>query len=177
MRMIWLPSGSSWLKALLFIFATSLMLIIVRILSRWSVLWVAITDQEDVGFLISLFVALGIVIPIVIYGYVHYVLFGKAEHSRLPWLISGDSLLEGVWMWIVGVISLIITVFILYGLDRPLIYTDNPMFYGFTLSGSRLYLSEQEAGIIGFIWLAICAYLYHWRTLTVQWVKRRFTKK
>lgn len=44
-------------------------------------------------------------LPVVIFAYIHYFLWGKADTNKPQWIASNASMHEATWQWFIGVVA------------------------------------------------------------------------
>lgn len=173
--MLWFPSAKSLSQSLYWLFTTSLLSFVLRVLGVTSLtalgIGLSFTEVLAIPSFIWL-IALATVVPILLYGYLDYILFGK-EKKSFSWLLHWQSLGEGIWMWLI--VLFLIFLVVSYALLRAVVinhYINIPFSIALDIP-----ITQVEANLGFLLLILIPAYLYHWRTLFTKWVKRVMTKK
>jgi hypothetical protein len=164
----WFPYPSSWLRAL----ALNIWLgIVVWITMYWARLVggiISIISRNPVPLFAALVLAL--VISVIIFAYIHHILFGKKTTGSNQWLPRGRSWWEGIYAPIVTFISfLIVAIIIIPFVPATICDFYQSRYWQYCVSSFRGYnyfriynydYIEALAVISAIIWLLSSVYLY-----------------
>ncbi|MGL5874213.1 MAG: hypothetical protein ACRC2R_17900 [Xenococcaceae cyanobacterium] len=155
---LYFPFPSCWLKALILTVSLIPLTIFFRLFGK-STLYALVIFSERSGWqFLTWFAIVGCIVPIFILGHIYQFLWGEPPRKLPKWIPSPKSWVEGLWMWIVGIIAIAIPV-----LGFLAWHDFNPPYP----------LSDREGQILTIAFLVVSAYLYHVRVL----VKRIFSQK
>lgn len=172
---IWIPSWSSWIKAITLPF---------WIFPVWTVViyWtggiVAIISAitQDLSFLVLACLISAILSPFLLLPFLHHLLFGKPQTYRPNWMPGRISFWEGLTALGATISSLCSTVFLI----APFATLGNLSDYQYISGDFQTYFTDYHYydsdrflayAALG-IWLISSAYVYHWQNLICRWLKK-----
>ncbi len=181
---MWFPSVKAFAQSLFFLVITLIMMGIVTLFIRLGLLTLIFTELRGKRTLI-IFVAMAfLIIPVLVYGYSHYFLFGK-DKSRHRWLISIESLGMGIFSFLTLSVLIVLGFLGLWGLGfyddliAKLSYTDS--FWEKTelilRYGDFYDIEDWQDGLLTAFLSVACIYIHHWKNLLIMSIKRTFRKQ
>lgn len=176
---VWFPYPSSWLKAFILVLFLRVIIFIIEITGRIGYRLAYLAQSPD---LLIMFLIVIILLPILIiaftHHYLHLLINRFASEIQAPEIANIQGILpnliswwEGIYGWVVIVISTLITVFfgILFLPVFNISYTQNIEYY--------TNLQENVRLIFGFFWLIQGALIYQFEYAFRQNLISIYSKK
>jgi hypothetical protein len=103
-------------------------------------------------------------LPVTIFAYIHYGLWGKADTNKPKWIASNASMHEATWQWFIAVVASIVAVIML---SLASVVTQG------TLNPANLP-NEKELNLYTFlVWGVVSTLMFRWKRL---WAKKTEAK-
>lgn len=108
-------------------------------------------------------------LPVIIFAYIHYGLWGKADTNKPKWIASNASMHEATWQWFIAVVASIVA--LIMGAVAIAIT-------GGTLNPNFPNRFESQINTFALlVWLTISTLMFRWKRLWAKKVKAKATAK
>jgi hypothetical protein len=158
--MWWFPSFRAWVSALLLLFLFAPFVFALHTVGLIGVSFLGLAPPRASWPAWVFLLAIGLIVPVYIWGHVHQFFWGEPNPKYPRWLPSLSSLGEGLFTWIVTLAAMITAgiIFVIY-VEASCSSADD----------CRYPDHEAFAFFLGGFLVTYSAYLYHWKLMAQRW--------